>query len=682
MNEETALAASLKVILVLIGMALGAALTMAIRLALGLAMWSAGPVLVAAIFSGIFAYLLVSLGVRTLLAIDAFRGALVGLAGTVAGIGVTMLIRLVAGLPAWNADPVLVVGIFTGLISYLVALGVFNYWAAWAIGSPRSDEDAPRQRGWMRYFSVDTNHKIVGIQYFVTGLTFLPFAIALQLIGRTHMSAPGLHLLNDAAYEAVISTHGIVMFFIVVLPVISGLMNYLVPLQIGAREVAFPRLNAFTFWLIPAAGLLTAFSLLAGGFDTGWTVYPPLSVSFETPAMDLILIGVYLSGISSILTAVNIITTVFTMRAPGMALFRMPIFIWTAIATVMLSLGFTQFIGTAFMEVLFSRVLGMGFFSPEKGGQPLLYQYLFWFYSHPAVYVFVLPGLGIISDIIPVFVRKPLFGYKIVAISGPGIALAGTAVFAHHMFAAGMPEWLRVPFMISTVLVAVPTGAKVFSWVASTWMGKIRLQTPVLFVFSGAMLFLVGGLTGIPQAIVPIDLYIHDTYWIVGHFHLLLFGAFLSPSMAAIYYWFPKWTGRMLDDGLGKVHWFVMTLGMSLIALPMIELGLDGMRRRIASYSPILYMQELHIATAVGGFLVFGSLGLLLWNVLVSSKGASNAGKNPWSAQTLEWMVSSPPPENNFEGIPQVLDRPHTIGIPGSMHARVTGKEEAEGEHK
>ena len=355
------------------------------------------------------------------------------------------------------------------------------------------------------------------------------------------------------------------MFFIVVIPAFTGLMNYLIPLLIGARDMAFPRLNALTYWLVPPAGLLVAFSLLAGGFDTGWTVYPPLSASFENIGMDLILLGIYLGGLSTILGAVNILTTIFRMRAPGMNFFRMPVFIWASLGTTAMTLVFTQFIAMAFLMVLLERLMGMGFFNPQMGGQVLLYQYLFWFYSHPAVYVFVLLGLGIISDIIPVFARKPLFGYRGVAIATLGIAAGGTIVFGHHMFAAGMPAVLRIPFMITTLLVAVPTGVKVFAWVTTLWMGKIRLATPLLFIVSSIVIFLIGGLTGIPLGIVPVDLYLHDTYWVVGHFHAMVFGGFLLPVMGAIYYWFPKASGRMLGEGLGKIQWLLMTLGAFLL---------------------------------------------------------------------------------------------------------------------
>jgi cytochrome c oxidase subunit 1 len=613
---------------------------------------------------------------KNLLSTDAVRGASAGLAGVALGMGITMLVRLGMGLPAWNEGPVVVIGILVGVFSYLITLGVFNYWFRRAIGAP-SKEDRPPVRGWPRYFNVDTNHKVIGIQYLVTALVFLPFAVALQLLGRLDLSRL-IPALSPNAYESIISVHGLVMFFIVVIPAFTGLMNYLIPLLIGARDMAFPRLNALTYWLLPPAGLLVAFSFLGGGFDTGWTVYPPLSASFENIGMDLILLGIYLGGLSTILGAVNILTTIFKLRAPGMGFFRMPIFIWASLGTTAMTLVFTQFIAMAFLMVLLQRLMGMGFFNPALGGQVLLYQYLFWFYSHPAVYVFVLLGLGIISDIIPVFARKPLFGYRGVAVATLGIAAGGTIVFGHHMFAAGMPAVLRIPFMVTTLLVAVPTGVKVFAWVTTMWMGKIRLATPLLFIVSSIVIFLIGGLTGIPLGIVPVDLYLHDTYWVVGHFHAMVFGGFLLPVMGAIYYWFPKASGRMLGEGLGKIQWLLMTLGSFLLFIPMLGLGIEGMRRRVIDYPSAPVFHDLHLATAVGGFLVFAGLVVFAYNLVISFRRGRAAGDNPWGGRTLEWMVSSPPPENNFDEIPEVLDRPHMHGVSGSVHARVGTRKEAE----
>ena len=618
---------------------------------------------------------------NTIFGLDAIRGFLGGLIGFAAGTGITMLVRLAVGLPAWSPGPDLVIGIIVGVIVYLAVLGVFNYWFRWAIGAPPQETPEPTAYSWKRYFNVDINHKIIGVQYVVTSLVFLPFAVILQLIGRLELSK--LISLSPNAYESIISDHGLTMLFIVVIPAWSGLMNYFIPLMIGARDVAFPRLNAFSYWLVPPAGILVTCGLLAGGFDTGWTVYPPLSSGFENVGMDFILLGIYLSGLSSILGAVNFLTTIFRMRAPGMGFFRLPVFIWSSLATVGLTLVFTQFIAMSFLMVLLERLLGMGFFNPQMGGQPLLYQYLFWFYSHPAVYVFVLLGLGMISDIIPVFARKPLFGYRAVAISSPGIAIGGSLVWVHHMFAAGIPAFLRVPFMVTTLLVAVPTGVKVFAWVTTMWMGNIRIYTALLFVLSSIIIFLIGGLTGIPLGIVPVDLYLHDTYWVVGHFHGTLFGGFLLPFMAGIYFWYPKVTGRLLSERLGAAQWLLMTLGAALLMIPMLGLGLEGMRRRVFDYTPGLGFQELHIATAVGGFLVFAGLIILAVNLVRSIQKGAAAGPNPWQSRTLEWQTSSPPPEDNFKQIPRVIGNPYGYGVEGSVHSvtdksKITGGDQSE----
>jgi cytochrome c oxidase subunit 1 len=606
---------------------------------------------------------------KSLLSLGIVKGFLAGIAGAAAGMGATMLIRLWMGLTAWESGPVASVGIITGVLAYLAALGLFSYWLRWATGTEEKEKEFMPEKGWRRYFNADTNHKIIGIQYLVTAMIFLPFAVALQLVGRLDLSKL-IPAISTNAYESLISTHGLIMFFFVVIPAFTGLMNYLVPLLIGARDMAFPRLNAIAFWMVIPAALLVVFSLTAGGFDTGWTVYPPLSASFENVGMDMVLLGIYLGGLATILSSVNILATIIKMRAPGMNYFRLPIFVWSALATAVMTLTFTQFIAMSFLMVLFERLFGMGFFNPLLGGQVLLYQYMFWFYSHPAVYVFVLLGLGIISDIIPVFTRKPLFGYKAVAIASPGIAAGGMIVFGHHMFASGMPAALRIPFMATTLLVAVPTGVKVFAWTATMWRGKIQLSTPLLFVLSSIVIFLAGGLMGIPLGIVPIDLYLHDTYWVVGHFHAMVFGGFLLPTMAAIYYWFPKVSGKMLNEKWGKIQWVLMTLGTTLLFIPMLMLGIEGMRRRVVDYAAGMGIQQLHIVTAVGGFLVFAGLAVLVYNIVISIKRGVNAGNNPWGGSTLEWMVSSPPPENNFEVIPEVLDRPHLHGVEGSVHAR------------
>jgi cytochrome c oxidase subunit 1 len=507
---------------------------------------------------------------------------------------------------------------------------------------------------------------------------FLPFAVVLQIIGRLDLSKLIPPVLDPHGYESVISVHGIAMLFIVAIPAFSGLMNYLVPIHIGARDMAFPRLNALSFWLIPPAGLLVAASLFVGGFSTGWTTYPPLADSYEPFGVLLALLGVIIAGISSILNGVNILTTIIRERVPGMNFFKMPVFVWTAAATALLTFSFTQFVFISLLMIILERLMGMNFFQVTAGGDPLLYQYLFWSYSHPATYIFVLPGLGVISEIIPVFTRKPLFSYKWVDLSALGISIGGTIVFGHHMFAAGMPVALRIPFMVSTMLVAVPTGVKIFAWTATMWGGKIRLSTAFLFVVVSIVLFLIGGLTGIIQASVPADLYVHATYWIPAHFHVLFFGGFLLPLMAAIYFWFPKVTGRMLSEGWGKMQWLLMAVGSFLLTIPMFALGLEGMRRRAADYQLAQGYQPLHILTLIASVLLFLGLVIMVINVIISCRRGAPSGKNPWDSRTLEWSIASPPPERNFDELPIITGYPYGYGRTPIYHyeTRPDGKKD------
>jgi cytochrome c oxidase subunit 1 len=445
--------------------------------------------------------------------------------------------------------------------------------------------------------------------------------------------------------------------------------NYLVPLLIGANDMAFPRLNAFAYWLnVPAAVVLLS-SLLFKGFDTGWTGYPPLSAKAPL-GMQMFFLGVYTVGLSSILGALNVIVTTIRNRAPGMSYFRMPIFTWAALATAIIALTATQLIGLSFQMVMLERLLGMGFFDPTKGGDPILFQHLFWFYSHPAVYVFVLIGLGVISELLPVFTRKPLFGYRWVAMSSMGIALVGFFVWAHHMFTSGMAPFLRVPFMYSTLLVAVPTGVKFFSWVATMWRGKMTFPTPMLWVLGAISIFLLGGLSGPPNGTVATDLHLHDTYFIVGHFHATMFGGYVFPFIAAIYYWFPKITGRMYNERLGKVHFWMMLLGFYVQSLLQMEIGLLGMRRRIADYDPglgINFQQELITAAA---FVIGLSMIIFFVNLVASAVRGPVAVQNPWRSRSPEWsLLPSPAPVHNYGDQPfHVVGEPYDYGLAGSTY--------------
>jgi cytochrome c oxidase subunit 1 len=387
--------------------------------------------------------------------------------------------------------------------------------------------------------------------------------------------------------------------------------------------------------------------------------------------MQLYFVAVFFMGLSSIMGAVNIITTIMTMRTKGMTLFRMPIFVWSVLATNIIALTATQLIALSFIMVMFQRLLGMGFFDPDKGGNPILFQHLFWFYSHPAVYIFVLPGLGVISELLPVFSRKPLFGYKWVALSSMAIALAGFLVWAHHMFTSGMESFLRVPFMFSTLLVAVPTGIKFFSWIATMWGGKLTFPTPMLFVLGALSVFLIGGLTGPPNGIVTTDLFVHDTYWIVGHFHATMFGGFIFPFFAALYYWFPKITGRMYSERLGKLHFWLLTPAFWVQSLGQIQVGLKGMRRRIIDWDPVLGIDVGQMLITIAGIVIGVSVLIMLYNLIRSARKGEVAERNPWRSRSPEWQIPSPIPEVAYPQPFEVAGHPYDYGLPDSTYVVV-----------
>jgi cytochrome c oxidase subunit 1 len=595
-----------------------------------------------------------------------------GLMGFVFGMFIGMIIivigRLLMGLPAWSPEPAWVFGSIVGLIGFLFGTGVLNDWLKWANGeeTPDHPQADPRLKGWAKYLSVSYDHKVIGIQYGVTSLLLLSLAGVYALLFRTELAQAGIQVIEQATYNTTMSLHGIVMIGAMLIGV-AAMSNYLVPLMIGANDMAFPRLNAMAYWMnVPAAILLTLV-WFTGGFDTGWTGYPPLSAQAPL-GMQLFFWGVVFIGLSSIFGSLNIIVTIVKMRAPGMSYFRMPIFVWTAFATAIISLTATQLIGLSFQMVSFERIFGMRFFDPTGGGNPILFQHLFWFYSHPAVYVFILTGLGVISELLPVFVRKPLFGYKWVAVSSFGIALVGFLVWAHHMFTSGMEPYLRVPFMYSTLLVAVPTGIKFFSWVATMWEGKMSFQTPMLFVLGAISIFLLGGLSGPPNGVVSTDLHLQDSYWIVGHFHATMFGGFVFPFFAAIYYWFPKMTGRMYNEKLGRLHFFLMLPAFYVQSLTQMQVGLLGMRRRIADYDPTLGIETSHLLITIAGFAIGLSVLIAFYNIIVSARRGEVVEGNPWRSRSPEWQLPSPAPAHNYEEQFVVIGEPYDYGLEGSSY--------------
>jgi len=608
----------------------------------------------------------------TLFSVGLVRGLVAMVIGMLAGMGLLSLIRLLMGLPAWNAEPAWVLGGVIGSLAFLAGIGAMTDWFKWAKGEQTPEHPAhdPEQPGWVKYLSFSTDHKVIGVQYGVTGMIMFAIAGSFALIFRTELIQIGLQFLSPDLYNTYMSLHGIVMIMAILLGV-GAMSNYLVPLLIGASDMAFPRLNGFAFWINVPSGILLLSSLFLGGFDTGWVGYPPLSVRAPL-GMQMFFLGVYLFGLSSILGSLNIIVTALRMRAPGMTLFRMPIFVWTALATSIISLTATQLIALSFQMVMFQRLLGMGFFDPAKGGDVILFQHLFWFYSHPAVYVFILTGLGVISELLPVFVRKPLFGYKWVAMSSLGIALVGFFVWAHHMFTSGMQEFLRVPFMYSTLLVAVPTGVKFFSWVATIWRGKLSFETPMLFVLGAIIIFLIGGLSGPPNGTVATDLHVHDTYFIVGHFHATMFGGFVFPFMAAVYFWFPKVTGRMYNERLGKLHFFLMFPAFFVQSFGQMFVGLLGMRRRIVDYPGLEFMQTPHLLITIAGFVIGFSVLIFFFNLAFSARRGVVAEQNPWHSRSPEWGLPSPVPVDNYREHPfEVVGEPYDYGLAGSAFVRM-----------
>jgi len=588
------------------------------------------------------------------------------------------------------SEPAWVLGALIGVVSFLFGVGALDDWMKWARGidTPEHHEDMP---GWEKYFYVSLDHKVIGVQYTVTALFLITVGGTFALIFRTELAASQLQFLTTTfslfnqtgpkLYNTLMSLHGILMIISILLGV-SGIINYVVPMIIGARDMAFPRMNAFAYWVAVPASVLMLMSLVLGGFDTGWTGYPPLSARAPV-GMQMFFLGVFTAGWASILGSLNVIATVLRMRAKGMVAMRLPIFVWAAVATSIIALTATQLIGLSFQLVMFQRLFGMGFFDAAKGGNPVLFQHLFWFYSHPAVYVFVLPGLGVISELLPVFVRKPLFGYRWIAMSSLAIALVGFVVWAHHMFTSGMNEYLRVPFMYSTLLVAVPTGVKFFSWVATIWGGKIETPTPMLFVLGAIIVFLLGGITGPPNAAIALDLHLHDTYWIVGHFHDTIFGGFVFPFFAAIYYWYPKAVGRRMSEFWGKVHFWLMTPSFLILTFGMMFIGLRGMRRRIVDYDPLLGFDSTHLIMTICAFGIALSVLIFFINFFSSMKNGEKAEGNIWNSRSPEWQVPSPMPAHNYEIPFEVVGEPYDYGLDGSKYvefgpSRVKKHEEGE----
>jgi cytochrome c oxidase subunit 1 len=592
------------------------------------------------------------------------------------GVGLVTGIRALAGSdPAWKWSVIVVVGCLTSApIGFLAGIGAFDYWTRYALGYPTQPEDHSGHgaRSWRSYFRVNTDHKVIGVQYVVTTIVFFLAAGLLAMIMRAELARPGPQFVDTQTFNGLFSVHASLMIFLFVIPAFAGLANFVLPLMIGAPDMAFPRLNALSYWLLPIAGvmMLASFLVPGGAFATGWTGYAPLAVHQPLGSV-FFNMAVQWAGASSIMTALNFLVTIITMRAPGMTFWRMPLLVWANFTTSLLVVTATPFIAGSQFFVLFDRVMHTNFFEAGEGGYPLAYQHVFWFYSHPAVYIMMLPGFGIASEVISVMARKPIFGYRLMALSLMAILVLGFSVWAHHMFVAGVATWLRVPMMITSMVIAVPTGIKVFSWLATIWEGKINFSTPMLFALGFISMFVIGGLSGIYLAAVPIDIHVSDTYFVVAHIHYVLFGGSLFTIFAGIYYWFPKMTGRMYSEALGKLHFWLTFIGFNLTFFPMHIIGVQGMPRRVADYVPKFADWNMFISLASFG--LGASTMVFLYNMVVSWARGPRAVGNPWRALTLEWQVSSPPPIFNFDEIPQVVGNPYEYGVVGARHAVFNG---------
>jgi cytochrome c oxidase subunit I len=497
-----------------------------------------------------------------------------------------------------------------------------------------------------------TDHKKIGALYISTAFGFFILGGIMALFIRTQLAVPGLDFVDAATYNQLFTMHGTTMIFFFVMPMTVGIANYIVPLQIGAADMAFPRINALSFWMVPLAGLLLYSGYAFGGAaNAGWTGYAPLSAR-EGIGIDLWIAGLVLIGTSSILGAINFIATIFKMRAPGLTLMRMPLFVWNTLVTSVLLLFAIPVLTAGFMMLFIDRHYGGGFFDPALGGNPVLWQHVFWFFGHPEVYILILPAFGIVTEILPVFSRKPLFGYKAFVFATASIGALGFSVWAHHMFTTGA---VYLPFFsFFTFLIAVPTGIKFFNWLATMWGGQLVFSTPLLFALGFISLFLIGGLDGAFLAVVPFDFLVQDTYWVVSHLHYVLVAGSVFGIFAGLYYWFPKMTGRMLSERLGKVHWLGLFVGTNLTFFPQHILGLMGMPRRIVHYADNPGWGALNLLSTIGAFMIAVSIAVFMWNVFVTLRKPQDAPDDPWDGNTLEWATTSPPPPYNFDSLPLV----------------------------
>ena len=514
------------------------------------------------------------------------------------------------------------------------------------------------RRGRVTSWLTTVDHKRIGILYMATALCFFAAGGILALLIRAQLATPNEHLVTRNAYNELFTIHGTTMIFLFIVPFWAGLANFLVPLMIGARDMAFPRLNATSYWffLFGGAGMFLSFFAAGGAARAGWYSYPPLSEKAFSPGsgQDLWILSLHLVAISSLLGAINFICTIHNMRAAGMSWMRIPLFIWTIEVYSVLILIVMPVIGVALTFLLLDRQVGTHFFDPTHGGSALLYQHLFWFFGHPEVYIIILPAMGVLSEVLPVFSRKPIFGYKAIAFSTVAIGFYSMLVWAHHMFSTGLPNFLNVFFMLSSMVIAIPTGVKIFNWIATTWRGNLILDTAMLWALGFIFVFTIGGLSGIFLAAFPVDWQVTDTYYVVAHMHYVMFGGGVFGVFAALFYWWPKIFGRLLDERLGKAQFWLVFIGFNLTFFPQHMLGLMGMPRRNFTYFHHGLWEAYNLISTIGsGIMTLGMLVFLL-NVVKTTRSGARAGNDPWLADTLEWYTSSPPPQHNFDRVPYV----------------------------
>lgn len=601
-------------------------------------------------------------------------------AGAVFGFAIVAFFRAVFDqTPLWEEHTYVAVSSITGVMGFLIGIGCFDWWGGWMLGKrvDYADHSLHGGKTWRDYLRVNTDHKVIGAQYLFTVFFFMIIAGLFAELLRAELARPGQQFADGEAFNGFTSAHATIMIFLFVIPAFAGLANFVLPLMIGAQDMAFPRLNALSVWMLPPAGILLVIGALIEPFSSGWTAYPPLALQGGV-GQTLFQVAVQFAGASSIMTAVNFLVTIATMRAPGMTVWRMPLLVWANATTSALVVFGTPFIaGSQFMS-LFDNVMGTHFFDSAQGGDVVMYQHVFWFYSHPAVYIMVLPGFGIISEVLATFSRKPIFGYRAIAFSTVAIAVLGFSVWAHHMYVAGMAPWLRVPMMITTVIIAIPTGVKIFSWLGTLWRGKITLNTPMLFALGFIFTFVLGGLTGVYLGTVPVDIHLSDTYFVVAHLHYVLFGGAAFTIYAGVYYWFPKMSGRMFNETLGKWHFWLTFAGMQATFMPQHWAGMLGMPRRVADYDP--RFDTVNMISTLGSLLIVVGTAVFFYNMYISLRSGEKAGWNPWRAKTLEWLVSSPPSIFNFDATPQVVGSPYNYGVEGARHAIVFAPHEVGGE--